>query len=80
MPMIQITMQRLLLMVGVVFVLGLGVSSAHAQLADTQPNAYRPQKGQFHPDFILPNINDGKPVRLSDLRGKHVLLVHFASW
>lgn len=33
-----------------------------------------------HPDFKLPNVEDGKPISLSDYRGKKVLLVHFASW
>lgn len=41
---------------------------------------YKPVVGQPHPDFILPNIKDGSAVRLSDFRGKKVLLVHFASW
>lgn len=41
---------------------------------------YSPQVGQFHPDFTLPNIEDNKPVSLSQFRGRKVLLVHFASW
>jgi len=36
--------------------------------------------GQRHPDFTLANIADGKPVSLSDYRGKKVLLIQFASW
>ena len=36
--------------------------------------------GQVHPDFKLPNVDDGKPVSLGDYRGKKTLLVHFASW
>lgn len=35
--------------------------------------------GQIHPDFLLPKL-DGKFGRLSDYRGKKVLLIHFASW
>ena len=35
--------------------------------------------GQMHPDFLLPNL-DGGSGRLSDYRGKKVLLFHFASW
>jgi hypothetical protein len=42
--------------------------------------AYSPQVGQLHPDFILPNIVDNKPVSLSQFRGRKVLLIHFASW
>ena len=35
--------------------------------------------GQMYPDFRLPKL-DGTPGRLSDYRGKKVLLIHFASW
>ncbi len=52
------------------------VACAAAALADP----YRPCVGQRHPDFTLPAIEDGKPVSLSGLRGRKVLLVHFASW
>jgi hypothetical protein len=41
---------------------------------------YDPQVGQRHPDFTLPDLATGKPVSLSDFRGKKVLLIHFASW
>lgn len=39
-----------------------------------------PKIGDRQPDFTLPDIADGKPVSLSDFRGKKVLLVQFASW
>lgn len=42
--------------------------------------SYAPKVGEFHPDFLLPSIDRNEPVRLSDYRGKKVLLVHFASW
>lgn len=35
--------------------------------------------GMVHPDFRLPTL-DGDFGRLSDHRGKKVLLIHFASW
>ena len=35
--------------------------------------------GLPHPDFVLPTL-DGGFARLSDYRGKKVLLIHFASW
>jgi hypothetical protein len=41
---------------------------------------YSPKVGQLHPDFILPNIADKKPVSLSQFREQKVLLIHFASW
>lgn len=47
---------------------------------DSGPTTYNPVIGQPHPDFLLPNIDSKKPTRLSDYRGKKILLVHFASW
>lgn len=47
---------------------------------DSGPTTYNPVIGKPHPDFLLPNIDTKKPTRLSDYRGKKVLLVHFASW
>ncbi len=35
--------------------------------------------GMVHPDFRLPTLEGGFD-RLSDHRGKKVLLIHFASW
>lgn len=35
--------------------------------------------GQMYPDFRLPKL-DGTFGRLSDYRGRKVLLIHFASW
>ena len=35
--------------------------------------------GQMHPDFLLPTL-DGRWGRLSDYRGKKIILMHFASW
>jgi peroxiredoxin len=43
-------------------------------------SAAAPKVGERHADFTLPNIADGKPVSLSDFRGKKVLLIQFASW
>ncbi len=39
-----------------------------------------PNVGDRHADFTLANIADGKPVSLSNFRGKKVLLIQFASW
>ena len=41
---------------------------------------YSLKVGRDHPDFTLPELQTGKPVSLSDFRGKKVLLIHFASW
>jgi hypothetical protein len=56
---------------------------ALAILSTTSPGMagpYEPAIGERHPDFTLPDIWTGKPVSLSDFRGKKVLLIHFASW
>ena len=37
------------------------------------------REGQLYPDFLLPTV-DGEVARLSDYRGKKILLFHFASW
>ena len=49
-------------------------------IPSTQAKEYSPHIGERHADFTLPNIEDGKPVSLSQFRGKKVLLIHFASW
>ena len=43
-------------------------------------DSYSPKVGEAHPNFVLPNIEDGSAVELSHFRGKKVLLIHFASW
>ena len=47
-------------------------------LADQEP-AIGTAVSEAYPDFVLPSLA-GKDVRLSDYRGKKVLLFHFASW
>ena len=51
-----------------------------AAAAPTFADPYAPKVGQMHPEFTLADIQSGKPVSLSDFRGKKVLLIHFASW
>ncbi len=56
---------------------------ASASAAAVQAEPARPtigtKQGQMYPDFLLPNLEGGFG-RLSDHRGKKVLLIHFASW
>ena len=47
---------------------------------DSAGAGYAPAVGARHPDFTLPDIATGKPMSLSDFRGKKVLLIQFASW
>ena len=35
--------------------------------------------GDIHPDFSLSDL-DGRPVRLTDYRGRHLLIFMWASW
>ncbi|WP_182830372.1 hypothetical protein [Tautonia rosea] len=46
----------------------------------SQAGAETPQVGERYPDFVLPSIDGGDPVSLSQFRGKKVLLIQFASW
>lgn len=50
--------------------------AASASISDIEIGT---EVGQSYPDFYLPNL-DGGFGRLSDYRGKKVLLFHFASW
>jgi len=52
--------------------------TASAQRSKRQ--MYPVRVGQLHPEFKLPNVENGQAVSLSDYRGKKTLLVHFASW
>jgi hypothetical protein len=48
--------------------------------ASAQEASYSPKVGSQHSGFVLPAIDDGHAVALSQFRGKKVLLIHFASW
>ena len=50
------------------------------QAAGTSAEGYSPRVGEPHADFTLPSLADGRPVSLSEFRGRKVLLIHFASW
>ena len=60
----------------VLFVL---VSLSASESRGDAPPVVGTKTGQIHPDFLLPKL-DGEFGRLSDYRGKKVLLIHFASW
>ena len=65
-------------------VLALILRAHHSTAADAASNGplATPEKariGSLAPDFTLPGL-DGKPVTLSALRGRAVVLTFFASW
>lgn len=62
----------------VIFIATLVFSSSLAEAQRRQ--RYPVPTGKTHPEFKLPAVTDGKPVSLSDFRGKKTILVHFASW
>lgn len=36
--------------------------------------------GDRLPDLVLPSVEDGRPLSLTEFRGRHLLLHFFASW
>lgn len=69
------------LLVGVVsfFILGLVIGMA-SRKTNLWANDVRPEEGHFAPDFALKTL-DGQTVRLSEFRGKKVVLINFwATW
>ena len=42
--------------------------------------SYPPRVGEYHPDFVLPRIDNRLPMSLSQFHGKKLLLINFASW
>src|SRR5690348_9735058 len=52
---------------------------ASAMIGNPQPLVYGQSNGKEAPDFVLKDL-DGKQVRLSDFRGKAVLLNFWATW
>ena len=59
--------------------LGAG-GSAHAQFGPVDVAAKRPEVGAVAPDFVLQEAGTGRPIRLSDYRGKPVVLNFWATW
>lgn len=51
-----------------------------ANTAMLSSSIYPPSVGNLHPDFVLPRIDNGKPVSISQFRGTKLLLINFAAW
>ena len=62
---------------GLAITLGVLMPSGGSAIAS---DYYNPKVGEPHADFVLPRIDNRKPVWLSQYRGKKVLLIQFASW
>jgi peroxiredoxin len=59
--------------------LGFSIVIVHVRGGKAAPGV-RPEVGYLAPDFTLPDL-DGKPVRLSDFRGKKAIFLNFwATW
>lgn len=68
-----------LMLAGLVVCLGLAAQGTPQEDPDLQYATEMLKPGADAPDFTLNDIN-GKPVKLSDFRGKTVVLVFWASW
>jgi peroxiredoxin len=71
--------QTLSLMVVAVVVLLVLVFEGHRNRLSSRSAVSGNGKGQTAPDFTMKSL-EGKPVRLSDLRGKAVVLNFWATW
>lgn len=71
--------KALFLVAGLLFCLSLAAQGTPQEDPDLQYATEMLKPGTQAPDFLLKDI-DGKPVRLSDFRGKTVVLVFWASW
>ena len=64
----------------ITYLLALFIIMAAPATQDLWANDERPEEGHLAPDFSLKTL-DGKTVRLSELRGKKVVLINFwATW
>ncbi|MEE9392857.1 MAG: hypothetical protein V3W41_10170 [Planctomycetota bacterium] len=63
--------------IALIAALAFSLANAHAQLTE---KSYQPVQGEVYPDFVLPSVQNGSRIALSDFRGSKVLLLHFASW
>lgn len=60
--------------------IGVGIRKSHQRGADGNSLHVAKVRGAIAPDFALTDVATGKVVRLSDFRGKAVLLNFWATW
>lgn len=80
-PLVVMALVGVLFGIGAAFLIVSANSAPPPQLSlqATQAKFLRVREGSPAPDFTLPDL-DGKPVALSSLRGKRVLINFWASW
>jgi hypothetical protein len=65
----------------VLALLALGIGGAGIPTAGASQRGASPfTVGERFPDLAFPSLEDGTPTRLSDFRGRKVMLHVFASW
>ncbi len=71
----------------VALAIAFGGAASSASIDGTEAAASSAQRrdspfavGDIFPDLAFPSLEDGTPTRLSDFRGKKVMLHVFASW
>ena len=72
-------MRKLFTIISVMIMCIFGVNGIYAQNALADSNGYIVKVGDMAPDFEM-QLTDGSKVKLSDLRGKIVMLQFTASW
>ena len=74
-----VTLQRRILVFGIGVVL-IGAIAASLWNRSPQPTESRPEVGYLAPDFAVVDLDSGKTIHLSELRGQPVLLNFWATW
>ena len=70
----------IVLIVGGIFVYRDVLPGAEGEQFGILDTAVRPEVGGAAPDFVLEEAGTGKPIKLSDYRGKRVILNFWATW
>ncbi len=65
--------------VGLILLAALGVTITYSR-RPSPTMEIGTKVGQAYPNTIFPSLEDGRPVALSEFRGKKIILHHFASW
>jgi thiol-disulfide isomerase/thioredoxin len=72
-------MKRVLVLPVIIFLLSMVLAACGEEASPTLVREYAPRVGYLAPDFELKD-NQGSPVKLSDYKGKPVLINFWATW